>query len=88
MTAILEAQGLERDGAGRRRLVAEAVLAALDGDVALFSHGHLLRVLAARWLGLAPESGALFALGTGTLSILGFEREVRVIRRWNAPVTG
>jgi broad specificity phosphatase PhoE len=63
-------------------------LAALDGDVALFSHGHLLRVLAARWLGLAPESGALFALGTGTLSILGFEREVRVIRRWNAPVTG
>jgi probable phosphoglycerate mutase len=63
-------------------------LAALDGDVALFSHGHVLRVLTARWLGLAPESGALFALGTGTLSILGFEREVRVISRWNAPVTG
>jgi broad specificity phosphatase PhoE len=63
-------------------------LAALDGDVALFSHGHVLRVLTARWLTLSPESGALFALGTGTLSILGFEREVRVIRRWNAPVTG
>jgi broad specificity phosphatase PhoE len=63
-------------------------LARLDGDVALFSHGHLLRVLTARWLALSPESGALFALGTGTLSILGFEREVRVIRRWNAPVTG
>jgi broad specificity phosphatase PhoE len=63
-------------------------LARLDGDVALFSHGHVLRVLTARWLTLAPESGALFALGTGTLSILGYEREVRVIRRWNAPVTG
>jgi broad specificity phosphatase PhoE len=63
-------------------------LAALDGDVALFSHGHVLRVLTARWLALSPESGALFALGTGTLSILGFEREVRVIRRWNAPVAG
>jgi broad specificity phosphatase PhoE len=62
-------------------------LAGLDGDVALFSHGHLLRVLTARWLALSPESGALFALGTGTLSILGFERGVRVIRRWNAPVT-
>jgi broad specificity phosphatase PhoE len=61
-------------------------LASLDGDVAVFSHGHVLRVLTARWLELAPESGALFALGTGTLSILGFEREVRVIRRWNAPL--
>ena len=56
--------------------------------MALFSHGHLLRVLTARWLALPPESGALFALGTGTLSILGFERDVRVIRRWNTPVTG
>jgi broad specificity phosphatase PhoE len=61
-------------------------LATMDGDVALFSHGHVLRVLTARWLVLPPESGALFALGTGTLSILGFEHEVRVIRRWNAPV--
>jgi broad specificity phosphatase PhoE len=61
-------------------------LASFDGDVAIFSHGHVLRILTARWLALGPESGALFALGTGTLSILGFEREVRVIRRWNAPV--
>jgi probable phosphoglycerate mutase len=60
--------------------------AQLEGDVAVFSHGHLLRVLCARWLGLEPEAGALFALGTGTLSILGYERETRVIRRWNAPV--
>jgi broad specificity phosphatase PhoE len=57
----------------------------LDGPVAMFAHGHVLRVLAARWLGLDPSNGALFALGTGTLSVLGYERETRVIRRWNAP---
>jgi len=61
-------------------------LAALDGDAALFAHGHVLRVMTARWLGLGPQSGALFALETATLSTLGFERETRVIRRWNAPV--
>ena len=57
-----------------------------EGDVVVFAHGHLLRVLTARWLGLEPEAGALFALSTGTLSVLGFERETAVIRRWNAPV--
>ena len=56
---------------------------AVDGDVALFSHGHLLRVLAARWLGLAPQDGRLFALDTATLSVLGSERETPVVRRWN-----
>jgi broad specificity phosphatase PhoE len=61
-------------------------LAALEGDAAVFSHGHLLRVLTARWLGLEPAAGALFVLGTGTLSVLGFERQTRVIRQWNAPV--
>jgi broad specificity phosphatase PhoE len=58
-------------------------VSALDGDVALFAHGHVLRVIAARWIGLAPSCGALFALSTGTLSIIGYEREVAVIRRWN-----
>jgi broad specificity phosphatase PhoE len=61
-------------------------IAGLDGDVALFAHGHVLRVLTARWLRLEPESGALFKLDTGTLSVLGYERETRVITRWNAPV--
>jgi broad specificity phosphatase PhoE len=53
------------------------------GDVALFAHGHVLRVLAARWLGLGPESGQLFALDPATLSVLGYERETPVIRLWN-----
>jgi len=65
---------------------AEAVIAralACEGDVALFAHGHLLRELAACWLGLPPTEGRLFALGTGTLSTLGYERQTRVISRWN-----
>ena len=60
-----------------------ARIRAADGDVLVFSHGHLLRVLAARWLDLPPASGGLFALGTATVSILGWERENPVIETWN-----
>ncbi len=56
------------------------------GDVALVAHGHLLRVLAARWLGLAPECGRYFQLDTGTLSTVGWEHGEPVISRWNVPV--
>ncbi len=59
----------------------------LEGDAIVFAHGHVLRVLTARWLALGPESGALFKLDTGTLSSLGYERETPVITRWNAPVS-
>jgi broad specificity phosphatase PhoE len=58
-------------------------LRGLRGDAALFAHGHVLRVLAARWVGLPPEAGGLLALSTGTISVLGHEREVAVIRLWN-----
>jgi probable phosphoglycerate mutase len=63
------------------RIVAE--LRGVDGDAAVFAHGHLLRVLAARWLGLPPERGASLALSTGTISVLGWERETPVVWEWN-----
>jgi probable phosphoglycerate mutase len=50
----------------------------------LFAHGHLLRVVGARWIGMAPEGGGHLVIGTATLCVLGFERERRVIRTWNA----
>jgi probable phosphoglycerate mutase len=65
---------------------ADRVLARLrdeDGDVVLFGHGHALRVLAARWIGLPAENGALLALDTAAVSVLGWEREQAVVRRWN-----
>ncbi|HET7530358.1 MAG TPA: histidine phosphatase family protein [Mycobacteriales bacterium] len=60
-------------------------LRAIDGDVAVFAHGHFLRVLGARWCGLAPAAGAVLALDTATLCRLGWEREQPVLRLWNAP---
>lgn len=53
------------------------------GDVALFAHGHVLRILAVRWLGLPAASGRYLALDTASLSALGHEHEQRVIRWWN-----
>ena len=73
---------------GRRADRVVARVADADEDVALFAHGHILRVVAARWLGLGPEAGALLALSTATISVLGYERETRVVRRWNAPLPG
>lgn len=68
--------------AARARTVIDRALRA-DGDVALFAHGHILRILTARWLGLEPQAGRLFALETGSISRLGYERETRVIDTWN-----
>jgi probable phosphoglycerate mutase len=71
-------------GARVDRIIAE--VRAADGSVALFAHGHVLRVLTARWLDLPPADGRLFALSTGTISTLGYERQQPVILRWNSEV--
>jgi len=70
---------------GRRADRVVVRLRALDGDVLLFSSGHFLRVLAARWLGLDPSAGQYFFLGTATLSVLGYEHNTDepVVRLWN-----
>jgi broad specificity phosphatase PhoE len=65
------------------RVIAQVLPVLEVGDVALSSHGHFLRVLAARWLSLPPTDGALLALDTGSVSVLGFEHGARVIRHWN-----
>ena len=58
---------------------------AIDGDVALFAHGHILRSLAGTWIGQGAVGGKHLILGTATTSVLGFERENRALKRWNAP---
>jgi len=68
-------------GARADRLIEQA--RAAGGEIVLFSHGHFLRVLTARWLALDPADGKLLALAPATISILGYEREQPVIIRWN-----
>jgi probable phosphoglycerate mutase len=63
------------------RVITRAVIA--DGDVALFAHGHMLRVIAACWLGLDAGAGRYFALSTGSVSVLSHERDTRVLKLWN-----
>ena len=60
-----------------------SVLRRGDGDSVLFAHGHILRVISARWVGQPAEFGARIALDTGTTSTLDHERETEVIRQWN-----
>ena len=71
-------------GARVDRVIARA--RAVEGDVALFAHGHVLRVLAPRWIGLPPGAGQHFLLDTGTLNVLGYYRGVPAVKTWNAPV--
>jgi broad specificity phosphatase PhoE len=71
-------------GARVDRLIAE--VRTIAGDVALVAHGHVLRVLGARWIELPPEDGARFVLSTGALCTLGYERETAAFLRWNETV--
>jgi probable phosphoglycerate mutase len=71
------------DEVGARLDPVIAELREADGDVLVVAHGHVLRILAARWIDQPADHGARLALSTGTLSTLGFERETPVIRGWN-----
>ena len=70
-------------GARVDRVIARCLDPDVQGDVLLFAHGHLLRILAARWLRLPATSGSMFALGTATIGVLGWDRDNPVIESWN-----
>lgn len=80
----VEHVGERADGVIARALNVEGA----SGRVALFAHAHILRILAARWVGLAADGGRLFSLGTGSVSVLGWERETRVVEAWNRGFEG
>ena len=82
---IIGGESVEAVGERADKVIAESLAAAAPsgGAVALFAHAHILRILAARWIGLDAVGGKLFGLGTGSVSVLGFERETRVVSKWN-----
>jgi probable phosphoglycerate mutase len=87
---ILGGESVEQVGERADKVIERALASVAIGPnageshhVALFAHAHILRILAARWIALPAVDGKMFALGTGSLSVLGFEREQRVIARWN-----
>ena len=81
---IIDGEAAEQVGERADSVIARALAAApVGGKVALFAHAHILRILAARWVGLAARKGSIFALGTGSVSVVGWEREIRVIQHWN-----
>jgi probable phosphoglycerate mutase len=71
-------------GARVDRVIARA--RAAEGDVALFARGHVLRVFAARWIGLPAPAVQHFLLNTGTLSALGYYRDIPTVNVWNGPL--
>ena len=68
-------------GARADRVIAEA--RAAGGDVIFFGHGHMLRIVGARWVALPPRDGGLLGLGTGALCVLGYEHDLPIIDHWN-----
>jgi probable phosphoglycerate mutase len=80
-TPIPQGEAVEEVGVRCRRLIER--FEKVNGNVACFAHGHILRILGACWMGLPPIHGRNLGLHTATLSILGYERETRVIEVWN-----
>lgn len=80
-TPVSEGESVEQVGERARRVIARADAA--SGDVALFAHAHFLRILGACWMRLSPIHGRNLTLGTASISILGYERETRVVQVWN-----
>ena len=80
-TAVPQGETVEQVGERARHVIERAD--AVDGDVALFAHAHFLRILGACWVGLPPIHGRNLTLGTASISMLGYERETRVIEVWN-----
>ena len=86
---IVGGEAVEHVGERADGVIARALEGVEDkGKVALFAHAHILRILAARWIGLAATGGKLFGLGTGSVSVLGWERETRVVSHWNRGFEG
>ena len=89
---IVNGESVEQVGARADGVIARALAAAgpdAESDegavlrVALFAHGHILRIMSARWIALEACEGCRFALATASVSVLGFEKETRVVRQWN-----
>ena len=81
---LVGGEAVEHVGERADGVIARALDGVADkGKVALFAHAHILRILAARWIGLPATAGAKFGLGTGSVSVLGWERDTRVISHWN-----
>ena len=78
---IIDGETINQVAERANRVIARA--AAKGGHVVLFAHGHILRILAACWIQMPPITGSRLALGTGTVSILGYEHQTRVISEWN-----
>ncbi|HXB72769.1 MAG TPA: histidine phosphatase family protein [Candidatus Acidoferrales bacterium] len=93
VSGVPNGETIDQVAARAEAVIARALAAdtAVEGpgecNVALFAHGHILRILTARWLGFAAEAGRFFALGTASIGSLGYERETRVITRWNLSIS-
>lgn len=81
---LIDGETLDEAGERANRVIARAVTN--GGRVALFAHGHILRILAACWIQTPPVTASRLVLGTGAISTLGFEHETRAITMWNRPL--